>query len=184
MITKNNFLTKPECDTLISMAQAKMVAAKTCGENIKGYRIADNTWIYEENDITQKIKQNIMEETQLPVINQESIHIVSYKVGGEYKKHYDYFDPNTSYYEAQIKKGGNRVFTALIYLNDNFQGGETEFVNLNLQIKPEMGKLIIWRNMNEDKTLNKDSFHAGLPVTEGEKWIAVIWVRENEFKNK
>lgn len=27
-----------------------------------------------------------------------------------------------------------------------------------------------------------DSLHAGMPVTSGEKWIAIVWVREKKFQ--
>jgi hypothetical protein len=27
-----------------------------------------------------------------------------------------------------------------------------------------------------------ESLHAGLPVTDGYKWILIIWVRENTFE--
>jgi prolyl 4-hydroxylase len=182
MIIKKNALTQEECTKLIDISKSNMVAAKTCGEHIEGYRVANNTWIYEDNEITKKIKKIISEETNLPKENQEAINIIHYGIGGEYKKHYDFFHKNTSYYDKQIIRGGNRVFTALFYLNDDFKGGETEFVNMQLKISPEIGKLIIWKNMNDDKTLNKNSFHAGLPVIEGEKYICVVWIRENEFK--
>lgn len=177
-----NALTKQECEELIKINQDSMIQAKTLGKNIDGYRTAKNSWINIKNDLTEKVKKIVFEQTNLPFENQETIHIVNYQIGGEYKKHYDFFNENTDYYEDTMKRGGNRVFTALFYLNDNFSGGETEFPKLNLKINPEVGKLIVWKNMNEDGTLNRDSIHAGLPVIEGEKWIAVVWVRERVFK--
>jgi hypothetical protein len=44
--------------------------------------------------------------------------------------------------------------------------------------------MLIWRNMNEDGTLDTESFHAGLPVKTQTKYIAIVWVRENKFKIK
>jgi prolyl 4-hydroxylase len=181
MIIIENALSKEECNSLINISSNKMTAAKVCGDNIKNYRVANNTWIYEQNDLTKKMKNMISKETGLPIENQESVHIVKYNIGGEYKKHYDFFNENTDYYTKEVARGGNRVFTSLFYLNDNFEGGETEFINLELRIKPETGKLIIWRNLNMDNTNNMDSYHAGLPVTKGEKWISIIWVREKKF---
>ena len=84
-------------------------------------------------------------------------------------------------YDEYVKTGGNRTHTALFYLNDDFEGGETEFPKLDIKVKPELGKLLLWTNMNDDGTLDYDSLHAGLPVIEGEKWILVIWVREQKF---
>jgi prolyl 4-hydroxylase len=48
-------------------------------------------------------------------------------------------------------------------------------------VTPEMGKLVVWKNLNDDMSINLNSLHAGLPVTEGEKWICIIWVRERKI---
>jgi hypothetical protein len=83
-----------------------------------------------------------------------------------------------------MQSGGQRVYSCLFYLNDDFTGGETEFVNRDIKIKPKTGRLLIWKNIKEDGSLDYDSFHAGLPVISGTKWIAIIWVRENSFVKK
>jgi hypothetical protein len=68
-------------------------------------------------------------------------------------------------------------------LNDDFTGGETEFPKKDTSVTPQTGRLLIWRNLNEDGTLDYDSLHAGLPVLSGEKNIAIVWVRENSFES-
>jgi prolyl 4-hydroxylase len=178
----DNFLTKEECLELIDMGTKQMRKANTLGENIDGYRTADNSWIYDSTPLTQKIKNYISKESGLPVENQEEIHIVKYEIGGEYKPHHDYFHPNTDYYDTSMGKSGNRPFSFLVYLNHDFTGGETEFPNKRIKITPRQGRLLIWRNMNEDGTLDPESFHAGLPVKTETKYIAIVWVRENKFK--
>jgi prolyl 4-hydroxylase len=117
----------------------------------------------------------------IPIENMEGTHVVKYQIGGEYKGHHDFFHPGEGYYENEIKRGGQRTKTALVYLNDDFTGGETEFPNISRMIKPLKGKLVIWDNMNDAGQLNYDSFHAGLPVISGVKYIAVIWIREGRF---
>jgi prolyl 4-hydroxylase len=178
----DNFLTKEECLELIDMGTKQMQKASTLGEKIDGYRTADNSWIYDITPLTEKIKNYISKESGLPVENQEEIHIVKYEVGGEYKPHHDYFHPNTDYYETSMGKSGNRPFSFLIYLNHDYTGGETEFPDKKIKITPRQGRLLIWRNINEDGTLDSESFHAGLPVKTQTKYIAIVWVRENKFK--
>ena len=39
-----------------------------------------------------------------------------------------------------LKRGGNRYATFLLYLNDDFEDGETYFPLRNKKIKPEKGK--------------------------------------------
>jgi prolyl 4-hydroxylase len=178
----DNVLNANECKELIELGSKQMAAATTLGNPIDGYRTADNSWIYEKNELTDKIKNLVLKETGLPIENQEEIHIVRYNIGGQYKPHHDFFHPNETYYDGSMGKAGQRVFSCLFYLNHNFTGGETEFVDKKIKIIPRTGRLLIWRNMNEDDTLDYESFHAGLPVVSGTKYIAIIWVRQNKFK--
>jgi prolyl 4-hydroxylase len=176
-----NILSVDECDELINISKNKLFTANTLGVKIKDYRTAENTWLFEKTDLTDKIKNIVSEKTFLPIENQEHVHIVKYNTGGEYKEHHDFFHPNTDYFETHHQKGGQRVYSCLFYLNDHFTGGETYFPKVNYKVKPELGKLVIWKNLNDDLTINPNSLHAGLPVTIGEKWICIIWVRENKF---
>lgn len=180
----DNILTPIECGELIELGSTKLIKSSTLGEQIDNYRKADNSWIFEDTDLTIKIKNIIKKETEYDIDNQEKIHIVKYDIGGEYKQHHDFFHPDTTYYKDVIRFGGQRVYSCLFYLNDDFEGGETEFVNKNIKINPKTGRLLIWKNIKEDGSLDYDSFHAGLPVISGTKWIAIVWVREAPFGKK
>lgn len=176
-----NVLSVDECNELIQMSKYKLVKASTLGEKMKDFRTAENTWIYDKNVLTDKIKNIVSEKTNLPIENQEQIHVVKYNIGGEYKEHHDFFHPNTTYFKSEIQKGGQRIYSCLFYLNNDFDGGETNFPKVNYKVKPEIGKLLIWKNLNDDLSLNYNSLHAGLPVIDGEKLICIIWVRETNF---
>jgi prolyl 4-hydroxylase len=177
-----NILSIDECNELISISKSKLIDASILGVQLKNYRTAQNMWIYKITDLTEKIKNIICEKTGFPIENQEAIHIVKYNIGGEYKEHHDFFHPNTDYYEPQMKIGGQRVYSCLFYLNDDFEGGETEFPKVQYVVKPELGKLIIWKNLHDDMSIDINTLHAGLPVITGEKWICVVWVRERKLK--
>lgn len=177
----DNVLTEIECNRLVQMGMKNgLVKAGTLGEN-NNSRTANNTWIWESNELTTKIENIVEKESGLPIENQEKIHIVKYDVGGEYKPHHDFFHPNTDYYENTMGTAGQRVFSFLFYLNDDFTGGETDFPTKKIQITPKSGRLLIWKNLNDDDSLDYESYHAGLPVESGEKYIAIIWVREHSF---
>ena len=79
-------------------------------------------------------------------------------VGGGYSPHID-----------DLGFGCNRFITALWYLNDNYDGGETEFIYQGISIKPEIGKLILfppwWTHL-----------HTGRKVTKGKKYICTTWL--------
>ena len=176
LIEKNNFITHEDCDELIRISENNFGEAQVLGSE-KGYRVAYSTWLDSNEEISIKLKNITSIETVLPVSNMEMINIVRYEVGGEYKAHHDFFNTvNNMNYNST---GGQRVKTVLFYLNDDFEGGQTDFSILNIRVDPVKSKVIIWDNIKEDGSLDYDSIHAGLPVTKGIKYIAIIWIREN-----
>lgn len=176
-----NFITAQLAEMIIEEGNKTFSPATVLGSENYGYRVADSMFINKENPLVKNITNDIAELTGLPIQNQEKPHVVRYLKGGEYKPHHDFFHLNQSYTEETLARGGQRVKSALIYLNDNFKGGGTGFPYYDLVIKPEKQKLIIWDNLNPDGTLNMDSLHAGLPVEDGITYILVIWIRERMF---
>ena len=61
------------------------------------------------------------------------------------------------------------------------EGGETIFPELELAVQPETGKAIFWPNVTSDGRKVRTSLHGSAPVTKGEKWALVCWVRESPF---
>lgn len=154
------------------------------GGNNTRYRVAEGIWIHEKDLIADRFKHIVAGVTGLPIDNQETPHLIKYTEGGEYKEHWDYFLKGESYYEQSVAEGGQRVFSSILYLNDNFEGGETDFPKQDFVVKPKTGSIFTWRNINVDGTVKEDSLHAGLPVTKGIKYILIIWIRENEIRKK
>ena len=81
------------------------------------------------------------------------------------------------------KNGGQRVVTMIIYLNDDFTGGTTEFPNLKQEYFPKKGNALLFYSLqkNGDKC-HPLSLHAGTPVKTGHKYIANVWLREKPYK--
>jgi prolyl 4-hydroxylase len=71
------------------------------------------------------------------------------------------------------------MFSSILYLNDDFDGGETVFPKIDKIIKPKPGNIYIWRNAFDDLKLDEKSFHGGNPIEAGVKYIIVIWTRSN-----
>lgn len=176
-----NFLNKEWCDFLIDTTKDKYEKMSVVGgeEKNNGARIADGVWLSNDSETSKVIKERISKVTNLPTENMENVHVVKYELGGEYKPHFDYF--NVKSHAKQLERGGQRIKSVLVYLNDDFEGGETQFPKLKLTVKPQIGKLIVWDNVLEGKE-NPNSIHAGLPVTKGTKYIMIVWIRENKFK--
>jgi prolyl 4-hydroxylase len=109
----------------------------------------------------------------MPNTHNERWQIVRYRAGEEFRPHMDFLQnpaPN-----------GQRQYTALLYLRAPEQGGETVFIELGRRIEPVRGKLLVWQNATDQGRLIKTSLHASRPVTSGEKWVLVTWVRSRPY---
>lgn len=97
----------------------------------------------------------------------------------------DSFDPDNEEYSHYLQNGGQRIITALAYLNNVDGGGETSFPNINKTVTPEKGKIVVFHNCYKgtDKP-HPDSFHGALPVIKGEKWAFNLWFRKNTVAQK
>ena len=101
-----------------------------------------------------------------------------YEVGQQFKPHHDFFHKGESYYEQAHKQGGQRTWTAMLFLNTPEAGGTTNFPTAGAKAIPEAGTLLIWNNMRPDGTPNRNSLHQGSPVEAGLKYVITKWFRE------
>ena len=181
------FLNKEECDSLITICKTQ-----SCNINIKNYIKAHPFEIKDESHfIFSKIREFISIETGLPKENQECILCIRYGENGGYHEHYDTFicpshalakDIDTQLlYDSNMSQGGHRKHTAIIYLNDDFSGGETYFTKLNKIIKPETGKIVLWKNIKENNEIDESMLHTGKSILSKEKWILIVYIREKIY---
>lgn len=113
-----------------------------------------------------------------PVGAAEHLAVLRYDVGEEYKPHFDYINPHAPDAQREYRLRGQRIKTIFAYLNEVSGGGETEFPRLGVTIKPERGGGVLFRNVDTSGKPDSASLHAGCPVTDGEKWLATLWIRE------
>ncbi|MCU0975832.1 MAG: 2OG-Fe(II) oxygenase [Steroidobacteraceae bacterium] len=111
----------------------------------------------------------------------EGLGVLHYRPGETYLPHYD-FIPETPQNAAQLRARGQRVHTLLVYLNDGFGGGETEFPRLGLRLRPPAGSAISFPSITPDGELDPRSLHAGLPPSRGEKWLISKWFRTRPLR--
>jgi prolyl 4-hydroxylase len=104
-----------------------------------------------------------------------------YQVSQEFKHHSDFFYIDQPYWAEYEPHGGQRTWTAMIYLNMVERGGATAFRYLDLAVTPLIGRLLIWNNMALDGSPNPWTEHAGMPVEAGTKYIVTKWYRERTF---
>ena len=108
----------------------------------------------------------------------EQLQVIRYVEGGEYRPHFDSYDPTTERGARCTAGRGQRTHTALLYLSDDVVGGATTFPALDLSVRPRTGTMVCFENC-EPGTNRRDrrSLHAGAPVERGEKWVATLWFR-------
>lgn len=106
----------------------------------------------------------------------EPAAVIQYLPGQEYKVHLDILPVGSDF--VLPAQGGQRQVTALLYLNDDMQGGETAFPKLNLSVRPVRGSLLVFHNCDEEGEYYPDSLHSGTAVEQGEKWVMSCWYRQ------
>ena len=111
----------------------------------------------------------------------EPIQGQRYGQGQEYRLHHDYFEPHHPDAATHAARCGNRTWTAMIYLNQPEEGGETHFAYLEEAFVPRQGTILCWNNIGADGRANRHTLHAGRPVTRGSKYIVTKWYRERDW---
>ena len=124
------------------------------------------------------LRARISVATRLPETIFEVPQVMHYSVGQEFRTHHDYLDPQQQGPAADIARRGQRIGTFLIYLNEDFEGGETVFPNAGFSYRGRTGDALFFTNVTRDGGPDPLTLHAGLPPTSGEKWIFSQWIRD------
>lgn len=129
--------------------------------------------------VLQVIRARIASATNLPVPVFEPVQVMHYAVGQEFRPHYDFLNPEEEEgYTTQLARFGQRIATFLLYLNDDFEGGETAFPAAGLSYRGSKGDALFFANVDRSNAPDPLTLHAGLPPTRGEKWILSQWIRD------
>ena len=180
----DDFISEDECQEFINCSKDKLQPATVVGLK-EEQKLQDRTnefaWLeHHANESIHEVSKRLSILVQMPIRNAEMFQVVHYESGTEYKPHFDSFDQSTELGKKYWEPGGQRMITALIYLNDVEDGGATYFPKLNISINPKKGNVLVFHNtISETTNINPRSLHAGMPVTSGEKWAANLWFREN-----
>ena len=111
----------------------------------------------------------------------ETIQGQRYAVGQQFKEHHDFFYASEPYWPEQEKQGGQRTWTAMIFLNEPEAGGQTAFPKAGIRVTPRTGNLLAWNNLDSFGEPNMYSLHTGMPVEGGVKYVITKWYRERPW---
>ena len=107
----------------------------------------------------------------------ENTGVLHYSVGQEFFRHFDFLDPALPGLATEIATKGQRVATFLVYLNDAFDGAETEFPLLRRRHRCPKGGALFFMNVDASGAPDRRTLHAGLAPISGEKWLLSQWIR-------
>ena len=171
-----------ECEQLIELARPRLDRSRTVNKSgddqVDKARTSQGMFFQVgETPLIQRIEQRIAGLVDVPAHYGEGLQVLHYLPGQQYEPHYDWFNPQHHGYKALTSKSGQRVASIVIYLNTPAAGGGTHFPKAGVTVTARRGAAVYFAYEEGDT----ESLHAGLPVLEGEKWIATKWVRELPF---
>jgi prolyl 4-hydroxylase len=174
-----DFLSLTECDALIALIdRGRKRSGLLADHPDKEFRTSDTCNLHPADPLVLKIEDRLCTLMGIDPRHGETLQGQAYEVGQQFKSHYDYFFRTASYWDAMKAEGGQRSWTAMIYLNEPAAGGETNFPTAGLMVQPRTAMLVLWNNMDKDGNENPATLHAGMPVLAGTKYIVTKWFRE------
>lgn len=175
------FATSDECDWLIERCRGHLKPATvyensgTQSQQHAGRSNSEAGYQLESSDVVLSLIQDrIARASGVPVENFEVGQLLHYKPGETFMRHSDFLQPGM---HEEIEARGQRVATFLTYLNDDYDGGETEFTDVGFKFKARKGDALMFLNVDANGAPDPLSMHAGTPTTRGEKWVLSLWLR-------
>ena len=127
--------------------------------------------IGEVKELYDNIVQHVINPFyEFKIRDSELPQLLVYEPGGHYRPHYDavarWKNPDGS---IIWKKSIDRDLSTILFLNDDFEGGEFVFPDLRIRIKPEPGLLVAFPS-------SEFYLHMVEPVTSGTRYAMVNWM--------
>lgn len=184
VFTISGFVPQPVCAWLIEQARPRLqevrVNKPSEGATRLDYRSNSGAGfsIVDTDVVFQLVHARVAAAMGLPARQQEPTNVLHYEPGQEYKPHFDFLDPRVPRFQQQLSVIGQRIATFLIYLNDDYEGGETAFPRLDWSFKGNAGDALAFWNVSADGRPDPKTLHAGTAPLAGTKWLFSKWVRD------
>lgn len=179
------FLSAEACRWLIGRAAGRMRPAMVFDPDVGGARreagrsnTAFEFPFFELDLVIVAVRAKIAATVGVPAGALEPPQVLHYAPGETFERHYDFLDPQEPGYAADVGRRGQRIATFLVYLNTDYRGGETDFPTVGLSFKGETGDALMFANVDMEGRPDRQTLHAGLPPSAGEKWLFSQWIRD------
>lgn len=182
MIIEPEFLNDREVTTLIVLVR-RFAEKNPLFTGEKDYRTSSTCYLSHLSDrLVRSVEARIAAELDLDERCGEGLQGAWYMPGEGYRIHHDAFHKNTPEFDKFARDGGNRTWSAMIYLNTVYASGETIFDRLGLRILPRAGMLVAWSNLTSDGYPNVGGWHSAEPPDETPKYVLTEWFRERPIR--
>lgn len=171
------FLAPGDCDRLIAMVDAVAKPSTLYDQNDQYTRTSYSGDFDRGDRFVQAIERRFDDLLGLPNSWGETIQGQRYLPGQEFRHHCDWFRTDGDYWPREHATGGQRSWTAMVYLNDVEEGGATAFHYLDMAIPPRRGAILLWNNATPEGEPNLMTMHAGTPPVRGAKYVITKWYR-------
>lgn len=177
------FIPEQACDWLIERARGRLKHARVYkpGETPGASDIRTNSGagftLFDGDVVLALVRARIAALLAAPLAHLEPTNVLHYALGQTFDHHFDFLNPVEPAFVHTIAREGQRIATFLIYLNDDYEGGETDFPDLAYRFKGTKGDALFFFSVKPDGLVDPRTLHAGLPPTRGEKWLLSQWIR-------
>ena len=172
------------CAFIMDQAQGRLVRAEVhdpeTGLAIMGQTRTNqvaNFGVTETSLLNLMIQARIGAAAGVPIAHMEAFAVLNYAAGEEASEHHDYLDPAVPAYAEELTRIGQRTATALVYLNDDYDGGETAFPELGIGHRGRTGDALLFFNTGPEGQPDPRTLHAGRPPSSGQKWVLSQFIR-------
>lgn len=177
-----NFLTATQCAALTAIIDGNRIPSPVVADNpVPAYRTSETCYLYPTEPVVAEVEAALERLTGIDPVYGELLQGQRYAVGQQFKPHHDFFHTDQQYWTEQVAMGGQRTWTAMVFLNAPEAGGRTDFPSANVTITPRTGNLLIWNNLDELGEPNAATLHQGMPVEAGVKYVLTKWYRERPW---
>ncbi|MXO74737.1 2OG-Fe(II) oxygenase [Altererythrobacter aerius] len=177
-----DFLRPTECQRLIRMIDTVARPSSLYDQDYSsGFRTSYSGDLDPYDPLVMAVSRRIDDLIGINGICGETIQGQRYFPGQEFKPHNDWFYTDQDYWKGERKRGGQRSWTAMAFLNSVEKGGETHFVEVGAKVEPKPGVLMLWNNALPDGMPNENTLHAGTPVEAGVKYVLTKWYRTRKW---
>ncbi len=178
-----NFLDLQSCAALIERIETRRRPSTIADDaGIANYRTSETCDLDPADPVVAAVDSKICDLLGLPASKGELIQGQRYAQGQEFRPHTDTFNPGSYDFYVHTADGGQRTWTAMLYLNEPEEGGGTRFKAIAKTVQPETGKLLAWNNRQADGLPNPSTMHQGMKVRRGTKYIITKWFRERPLR--